>query len=180
LAVKSITVAMVRKVMVFGQRPTDDKPFPVGRRRPTVRSQRQGDTDITFGGAEIVPGRLVGKIEHGADDQVEGGQTRRGGELADHHDVGGEVERRDDDAKGDGLGNRLLDPKPGRGCRLDVLPLAPRSRARLPSPAAGRAEQRLQAPPQRGQVLGRQHGGTADHQAWDQRRLEQGGTGEHC
>src|SRR5262249_55426210 len=94
------------------------------------------------GGTEIVPGRLVDKIEHRTDDEVEGGQTRRGREFADHDVVRGEVQGRDDDPKSDGLGNCLFDPKAGRRgrWRRAVLPVGPWR-------AGGRAEWR-RAPPQ--------------------------------
>jgi hypothetical protein len=51
----------------------------------------------------------MGQIKQGADDKGEGRQTCRRGELADHHIVDGEVQRRDDDPISDGFGNRLLD-----------------------------------------------------------------------
>ena len=48
-------------------------------------------------------------------------KTRRRGEVADHNVVSGEVRGRDDDLKGDGLGQRLFDRKPGGGDQRGTL-----------------------------------------------------------
>src|SRR5262249_43117305 len=154
------------------RKPFPVKPFPVGGGRVA-----EGGADSGPRGAEIVPGRFVNEIKHGTDDKIEGGQTRRDGEFADHDVVRGEVQGRDDDPKGDGLGDCLFNPEPGRGGRWrhEVLPLRAGSLGRVP-PADGGAEQRPQAALQ---VLGGQHDGTADQYAWDQCRLDQGGTRKH-
>jgi hypothetical protein len=75
----------------------------------------------------MIPRRFVDKIKQGADDQGERRQTRRRGKFADHHVVYGEVQSRDDDPEGDGLGYRLFDRGPGKRdeWRLDVRPATP-------------------------------------------------------
>ena len=77
------------------------------------------------------------EIEQGAGDQVDGGQAGSCRQLADDDVVGREVERRDNDPVGDGLGDRLPDAKPGQdrgqGVRLRLL-----RRSRLALPARSR------------------------------------------
>src|SRR5262249_60000363 len=102
-----------------------------------------GEAPAGSGGAKIVPGRFVNEIKHRTDDKVEGGQTRRGGEFADHDVVRGEVQGRDDDPKSDGFGDCLFNPEAGRRgrWRRELLPLRPGTLGGVP-PADGRAEQR--------------------------------------
>ncbi len=129
----------------LGQCPADREPAPVTQPRRCTRGQTHGHREA--GRAEIIPRRLVPQVEQGASDQGEGGQTRRRRELADHHVVGREVERRDDNAKRDGLGHRPLDAERGSGGRRRMaVPLVSRSHHGPVLPTGGRVEQRPQSP----------------------------------
>jgi hypothetical protein len=57
----------------------------------------------------------VAEINKRTDDEAEGRQRRRRGEVFDHNVVSSEVQGRDDDLKGDGLGQRLSDRKTDGG-----------------------------------------------------------------
>ena len=72
----------------------------------------------------------MGKIKQGTGDQRKGRQTGRGGEFAKHHIVHPEVQRRDDNPKRDGFGDRPLNRAAGASAALMSLrtgngPLAP-------------------------------------------------------
>jgi hypothetical protein len=78
---------------------------------PTATVTEPRGVDALVGIAETIPRRFMGKIKQGTDDQGKSRQAGRRGDLADHHIIDGEVQRRNDDPMSDGLGNRLLDRK---------------------------------------------------------------------
>ncbi len=169
---------MLRKVIVLA---TGWEPSPFGRRRVVVAQEREahGDIDISSG-AEIIPRRLVAKIEKRGNGKGKGRETRGESKFTEHHVVRGEVQGGDDDPEGDRLGQGSTDAESARtgNARVRVGLRGQRSRRRGLR-ADSRIGPRRSAPPQLGEGLGREDGGCAKQNAGNQGRFDQRGAAEY-
>jgi hypothetical protein len=180
--VKSITVAMLRKVIVLatGWLMVNPRRSAAG---VSCAQERQANRDIDISsGAEIIPRRLVAKIEKRGNGKGKGRQTRGESKFTEHHVVRGEVQGRDDDPEGDRFGQRPTDADSARtgNTRVRVRLRRQRNRrSRLGTGRGSRTKRRPSAPPQLGEGLGREDGGCAKQNAWNQGRFDQRGAAEY-